>query len=177
MESHRETYYLGCDSDGWDDEDYDENSDEDSAEDCDGECRMLPSCSVMPMSAPSDNGLAEFLLDMDKPFAEKLFAFIDERGMTDVECYKRANVDKKTFSKIKCNDEYKPSKKTAVSFALALHLNMAETTHLLKSAGLALSKNSTFDLIIEYFIKTGRYETIDDVNEALYEFDQPTLGV
>ena len=125
----------------------------------------------------SHESIEDYLKKKEKPFSRVLFSYIDKAGIDDVECYKRANVDKKTFSKIKCSDEYKPSKKTAVSFALALHLNMAETTHLLKSAGLALSKNSTFDLIIEYFIKTGRYETIDDVNEALYEFDQPTLGV
>ena len=177
VESHRETYYLGCDSDGWDDEDYDENYDEDSAEDCDGECRMLPSCSVMPMSAPSDNGLDEFLLDMDKPFAEKLFALIDERGMTDVECYKKANIDKKTFSKIKCNPKtYKPSKQTAIAFAIALRLDLEQTQNLLASAGLTLSKSFTFDKIIIYFIQNGIYD-IFEINEALFEFDQQLLGV
>ena len=138
-------------------------------------------CCVCLRKAPtidrSHESIEEYLKKRDEPFSRVLFSYIDKAGISDVECYKRANVDKKTFSKIKCSDEYKPSKKTAVSFALALHLDIVETSHLLKSAGLALSKNSTFDLIIEYFIKTGRYETIDDVNEALYEFDQPTLGV
>ena len=138
------------------------------------------SCARLKKAPPIDSSyesLGDYIKKKDEPFSRVLFGYIDEAGISDVECYKRANVDKKTFSKIKCSDDYKPSKKTAVSFAIALHLNMKETSHLLRSAGLALSKNSTFDLIIEYFIKTGRYETIDDVNEALYEFDQPTLGV
>jgi hypothetical protein len=129
--------------------------------------------------APSDelSGLESYLKKMDQPFSKTLFNYIDKAGIDDVECYKRAYVDKKIFSKIKCNADYRPSKKTAVSFALALRLNLEETAHLLKTAGYALSKSSIFDLIIEYFIKTGYYETIDDVNMTLYRFDQPTLGV
>ena len=85
---------------------------------------------------------------MDKSFAYKLFDLIDERGMTDVECYKKANIDKKTFSKIKCNpDTYRPSKQTAVAFAIALKLNLDETQDLLASAGLTLSRSFTFDKI------------------------------
>ena len=125
----------------------------------------------------SEASLEDMLRKMDKGFAETLFEYIDARGMTDVECYKRANVDKKTFSKIKCNKSYKPSKVTAVSFAIALRLNLAETERLLKTVGMSLSHSSKFDVIIEYFIKTGNYETIFDVNETLYQFDQVTLGV
>lgn len=117
------------------------------------------------------------LKEMDKSFAETLFSFIDEKGVSDVECYKRANVDKKTFSKIKCNKNYRPSKVTAVSFAIALRLNIAETKRLLNTAGMSLSRSNTFDIIIEYFITTGDYESIFDVNEVLYKFDQQTLGV
>lgn len=121
--------------------------------------------------------LEEYLRSMDKPFAEKLFSWIDKRGMTDVECYKRANVDKKTFSKIKCNPKtYKPSKQTAVAFAIALRLDLEQTQDLLASAGLTLSKSFTFDKIIRYFIQKKNYNVFE-INEALFEFDQSLLGV
>ena len=120
--------------------------------------------------------LAQMLAARDRGFAETLFAFIDERGLSDVECYKRANVDKKTFSKIKCNKDYKPSKVTAVSFAIALRLDLAETERLLRTVGMSLSHSNVFDIIIEYFVTTGDYESIYDVNETLFRFDQVTLG-
>ena len=121
--------------------------------------------------------LDDKLRNMDKGFADTLFEYIDEKGITDVECYKRANVDKKTFSKIKCNKDYRPSKLTVVSFAIALHLNLKETERLLKTVGYALSGSSKFDIIIEYFVTSGNYKDIFDVNEVLYKFDQATLGV
>jgi len=112
----------------------------------------------------------------DKGFAETLFYYIDQKGISDVECYKRANVDKKTFSKIKCNKDYRPSKITALSFAIALRLSLEETRHLLNTVGFSLSRSSKFDVIIEYFITTGNYRDIFDVNETLYQFDQSMLG-
>ena len=121
--------------------------------------------------------LDNMLKDMDKGFAETLFSYIDKTGVTDVEAYKLSNVGKKTFSKIKCNKDYKPSKITAVSFAVGLHLDLEETRHLLSTAGMCLSRANKFDVIIEYFITTGKYETIFDVNEVLYQFDQVLLGV
>lgn len=133
------------------------------------------------MQVPSDgsiesNSLQEYMKSLDKSFAYKLFDLIDERGMTDVECYKKANVDKKTFSKIKCNpDTYRPSKQTAVAFAIALKLNLDETQDLLASAGLTLSHSFTFDKIIRYFIQKEIYD-IFEINEALFEFDQVLLG-
>ncbi|MBE6595435.1 MAG: RNase III inhibitor [Ruminococcaceae bacterium] len=146
-------------------------------------CRMMqaeeipvgiPATEELSIGAPT---LEEALAHLDRGFAETLFFYIDQKGLTDVECYKRANVDKKTFSKIKCNKQYRPSKVTAVSFAIALRLSPAETEHLLNTAGMALSRSSKFDVIIEYFITTGNYKDIFEVNEALYQFDQQTLGV
>lgn len=119
----------------------------------------------------------DYLRNMDKGFAKTLFDYIDKKGLTDVECYKKANVDKKTFSKIKCNKDYRPSKITAISFAIALRLNLDETRHFLNTVGMSLSKSSKFDVIIEYFITTGNYKDIFDVNETLYQFDQVGLGV
>ena len=124
----------------------------------------------------TDKLLHEYIKSIDKSFAYKLFDLINERGMTDVECYKKANVDKKTFSKIKCNPEtYKPSKQTAVAFAIALKLNLDETQDLLASAGLTLSRSFVFDKIIRYFIQKEIYD-IFEINEALFEFDQVLLG-
>ena len=126
--------------------------------------------SIAPVS------LDDMLSSMDKGFAETLFYYIDQKGIGDVECYKRANVDKKTFSKIKCNKDYRPSKITALSFAIALRLTLEETRHLLNTVGFSLSRSNKFDVIIEYFITTGNYRDIYDVNETLYQFDQSMLG-
>ena len=139
----------------------------------------LPQKQVQRESLESAKGktLQEYMKSMDKPFAYKLFDLIDERGMTDIQCYKKANVDKKTFSKIKCNpNTYKPSKQTAVAFAIALELNLEETQELLASAGLTLSRSFTFDKIIRYFIQKEVYD-IFEINEALFEFDQVLLGI
>ena len=139
-------------------------------------CASMPAPQRAEYSNAKNKTLAEYMKAMDKPFAWKLFDYIDAKGMTDVECYKKANVDKKTFSKIKCNpDKYKPSKQTAVAFAIALELTLDETQDLLASAGLTLSRSFTFDKIIRYFLQKGVYD-IFEINEALFEFDQVLLG-
>ena len=137
--------------------------------------KMMAPCSS-GCSSIAGKSLHEYMKAMDKSFAFKLFDLIDESGMSDVECYRKANVDKKTFSKIKCNPKtYKPSKQTAVAFAIALKLNLDETQDLLASAGLTLSRSFTFDKIIRYFIQKEVYD-IFEINEALFEFDQVLLG-
>ena len=110
-----------------------------------------------------------------RSFALTLFRLIDEKGMSDVACYKKANVDKKTFSKIKCNENYRPGKQTVIAFAIALELNLAQTQELLATVGLTLSRSNKFDIIIEYFIEQGNYN-LAEINETLFEFDQVLLG-
>ena len=120
-------------------------------------------------------GLDEALAHLDAGFSETLLKLIDRRGKKDAEIYRKANVDRRLFSKIRNNPDYKPSKPTAVAFAIALELSLPETRDLIARAGYALSPSSKFDIIIEYFIMQRDYD-IFKINEALFAFDQSLLG-
>ena len=132
--------------------------------------------SCVPMPPVEENAaLEDLLVDLDAGFSETLLKLIDRTGKKDSEIYKKANVDRKLFSKIRNNPDYKPSKPTAIAFAVALELDLEETKDFLSRAGFALSRSSKFDVIVEYFIKQKDYDVFR-INEALFAFDQSLLG-
>lgn len=140
-------------------------------------CAAAPaafSAAPMPMAAAA-GGLDERMEKLDEPFSEALLKLIDAKGKTDVEVYKRANLDRRLFSKIRAGKGYTPKKATILALAIALELSLPEAEALLGRAGYALSHASKFDVIVEYFIVSGNYD-IFQLNEVLFSYDQPLLG-
>jgi len=136
----------------------------------------LGSDSPCPSLDESDDiDLEDFLKQIDAGFTQTLLKLIDNTGKKDSEIYKKANISKQHFSKIRSNPNYKPTKPTAIALALALELDVDETCDLIGRAGYALTKSSKFDLIIRYFIEHRNYNVVE-INIALYKFDQPLLG-
>lgn len=127
------------------------------------------------LSHKATGDLSDMLDKLDAGFSETLLRLIDRSGKKDAEIYKKANIDRKLFSKIRSNPGYRPSKTTAVAFAIALELNLAETQDFIARAGFALSHSSVFDIIIEYFIERRNYDVFA-INEVLFAFDQSLLG-
>ena len=119
--------------------------------------------------------IEDLMLQMDETFSTRLLRMIHERNMTEAEAYKKAYVDRRHFSKIKNDEFYMPNKKTVFAFSIALELTLDETKDLLRSAGYALSRSSKFDIILVYFIENKSYDFFE-INDVLYEYDQPVFG-
>lgn len=128
------------------------------------------------MYTNSKISIADLMDELEDTFSESLLLLIKEKGKSEVEIYKKANIDRKLFSKIKSNSDYQPSKVTAISFAIALELDLGETTNLISKAGFAISHASKFDLIIEYCIKNSIFDVFD-INEILFNYNLPLLGL
>ena len=119
-------------------------------------------------------GLQDWLDQVDEPFSTTLLMLIDRKGLTDVDVYKRANMSRQLFSRIRSDAMYRPAKKTVLALGIALELTLDELRDLLERAGFALSRSSERDLIVEYFVTHGDYNLFH-INDALYEFDQPLI--
>ena len=161
-----------------------------SAEPFYGSASAMPEPMSAPMAAPAPaplekarrrrgltlpNPLRNLLDHMDAGFSETLLGLIDERGLKDAQVYKRANISRQHFSKMRSNPAYRPTKTTVLALAVALELSLEETQMLLERAGFALSHADRRDVIVEFFIREGTYDVFQ-INDALFAFDQPLLG-
>jgi O-acetyl-ADP-ribose deacetylase (regulator of RNase III) len=142
-------------------------------------CLSMPAPAPMPAFIPcgslDDESLDDLVGNLDEPFSATLLRLIGATGRKDAEVYRRANIDRRLFSKIRSNRDYIPSKPTVLAFAVALELTLDQTSDLLERAGFALSHSRKFDVIVEYFIANRRYD-IFEINEVLFGYDQPLLG-
>lgn len=138
-------------------------------------CMAEDVIALSPASKEKQRSLEDLLDEIDDTFSEALLRLIDAKGKKDPEVYKRANIDRKLFSKIRNNPAYQPSKTTALAFAVALELNLDETRDFIGRAGYAISHSNKMDIIVEYFIKRKEYD-IFTVNEVLFSYGQPLLG-
>ena len=137
----------------------------------------MPDCSPSPSTYTlASLSLEDAVKQLDEGFSEMLLRKIGESGMTDAQCYKRANIDRRLFSKIKNDKHYTPSKSTVIAFGLALELPMEELRELLGKAGYSLTRACEFDIIVEYFVTRGIY-SVFTINEALFAFDQDLIGM
>ena len=133
-------------------------------------CREEPVCKAMPLRS-----LEDLIDEVDETFSEYLLRMIDYKGLKDPDVYKKANIDRRLFSKIRSNKHYQPSKNTALALAFALELNLDETKDMLNKAGYALSNSNKVDIIFKYFIEQNNYN-IYELNEVLFKFTETTLG-
>ena len=139
----------------------------------------IPVCASAPAAAPrgsaEDDSLEDLLKQAGETFQQRLLHLIDASGMTDAAVYKKANIDRRVFSKIRSRKDYRPKKETAVAFSIALELDWATMSDLLSRAGIAFSPSNRFDLIIRYFVTHHNYD-IFEINAALFKYGQPILG-
>lgn len=141
----------------------------------DVESQAMSDAIMAPSPADIPDGFDYIIDELDEPFNTTLLRLIDAKGKTDAEVYKRANIDRKLFSKIRTGKGYTPSKRTILALAIALELTLEETDDLLERAGYALSHSQKFDVIVEFFILNRKYD-IFEINEVLFKYDQPLLG-
>ena len=141
----------------------------------DVESQAMSDAIMAPSPADIPDGFDYIIDELDEPFNTTLLRLIDAKGKTDAEVYKRANIDRKLFSKIRTGKGYTPSKRTILALAIALELTLEETDDLLERAGYALSHSQKFDVIVEFFILNRKYDIFES-NEVLFKYDQPLLG-